>query len=273
MNKMQIAGLGVAVAAFGAAFFFFSMQSAPPPAAAPVVVNAAPKHDTDDVLVAMQDIPMGTALVETLLTWQQWPRAAVSEQMVAKSTDPKAMEEFKGSMTRLAFMRGEPIRRDKIVKAGPGGFMSATLPTGMRAVAIKIENSGDATAGGFILPGDRVDVVRVFRDDEATKARGVEMLGSQTILSNVTVLAIGPAFQDDNGKKVVMGGNATLELTAKQAEMIVLAQHSSGSGLHLLLRSLVDSSGETQTVGDLGASGSGKGLTIMRYGAPQQAAR
>ena len=50
--------------------------------------------------------------------------------------------------------------------------MSAILPSGKRAVAIKIDNGGDTSAGGFIVPGDRVDVVRIARDDEATKARG-----------------------------------------------------------------------------------------------------
>jgi len=273
MNKMQIAGLGVAVVAFGAAYFFFSVSQTPLPAqmaAAPV----APKVETDDILVASQDIPMGTLVGDTSLNWQAWPHAVVSEQMIAKSVEPHALDEIKGSMTRVPFLRGEPIRRDKLVRAGQGGFMSAILPTGMRAVAIKIDNSGDATAGGFILPNDRVDVVRVFRDEEATKARGIEMLGSQMILSNVRVLAIGQTIQDDNGKKVAVGGNATLELTPDQAELIVLAQHSSGSGIHLMLRSLVDSGGQAQTVLDpREGRNTNKGLTIVRYGAPQQAAR
>ena len=42
-------------------------------------------------------------------------------------------------MTRMAFLRGEPIRRDKLVVAGQGGFMSAILPSGKRAVAIQID--------------------------------------------------------------------------------------------------------------------------------------
>jgi hypothetical protein len=103
-------------------------------------------------------------------------------------------------MTRVSFLRGEPMRRDKLVKGGAGGFMSAILPAGMRAVAIKIDNGGDSEAGGFILPNDRVDVVRVYRDDEATKARGAEVMGSQTILANVRILAIGQNVQEENGK-------------------------------------------------------------------------
>ena len=270
MNRMQIAVLGVSVAAFGAAYFLFNSWQAPAPA--PVVVAAAPKVDTDEVLVAAQDIPMGTALGETSVSWQVWPRAAISELMIVKSASPHELDDVKGSMTRVAFLRGEPIRQDKLVKGGQGGFMSAILPTGMRAVAIKIDNSGDSTAGGFILPNDRVDVVRVYRDDEATKARGAEVLGTQTILTNVRVLAIGQNIQEENGKKVVAGGNATLELDPAQSELVVLAQHTGGSNLHLILRSLVDSGGKTETVSDM-QGGKGGGLTIMRFGASQQAAR
>jgi len=271
MNRMQIAVLGVSIAAFGAAYFFFnSFQSTP----APVIVQAAPKLDTDEVLVAAEDIAMGTVLNETAVNWQVWPKAAISEQMITRSSGANASDEVKGAMTRLAFLRGEPIRNDKLVKNGEGGFMSAILPAGMRAVAIKIDGGGDTSAGGFILPNDKVDVVRVYRDDEATKARGAEVIATQTILTNVRVLAIGQNVQEENGKKVVVGGNATLELDPTQAELVVLAQHSGGSNLHLLLRSLVDSGGAAETVGDL-QSGSGKagGLTIVRFGAAQQAAR
>jgi pilus assembly protein CpaB len=265
---MQIAVLGVTVVAFGAAYFLFSGSA---PVQAPII-QAAPKLDTDEVLVAAQDVPMGTQIADTTVSWQVWPKAAISEQMITKSSGPHAMEDVKGSMTRVAFLRGEPMRRDKLVKGGAGGFMSAILPTGMRAVAIKIDNGGESTAGGFILPNDRVDVIRVYRDDEATKARGAEVMVSQTILTNVRVLAIGQNIQEENGKKVVVGANATLELDPSQAELVILAQQSGGTNLHLVLRSLVDSGGKTDTVADIQGGKSG-GLTVVRYGAAAQAAR
>jgi pilus assembly protein CpaB len=269
MNRTQIVVLGVSVAAFGAAFLLFNSWQSPQ---APAVVQSAPKVDLDQVLVASEDIPMGSVVAENSVNWQPWPKAAVSEQMIAKSTGPNELEDVKGSMTRLSFMRGEPIRRDKLVKAGQGGFMSAILPTGKRAVAIKIDGSGESTAGGFILPNDRVDLVQVFRDEEATRARGAEVLTTRTILANVKVLAIGQILQDDNGKKVAIGSNATLELSPEQAELVVLSQQNGGGNLHLLLRSLVDSGGEARTVSGNEAKGRG-GLTIMRFGSAQEAAR
>jgi pilus assembly protein CpaB len=268
MNRVQVIVVGAAVVAFGAAYVLFNSAPAPSPAAHAV---AAPRLDTDDVLVAAQDVPMGTQLGDGSLMWQPWPKAAISEYMIAKSSGPQVMEDVKGSLTREAFLRGEPMRRDKLVKGGASGFMSAILPAGKRAVAIKIDSGGDSNAGGFILPSDRVDVISVFHDDEATKARGVSVMSARTILANVRVLAIGQNIQEENGKKVVVGANATLELDPAQAELIILAQQAGNSNLHLVLRSLADSAGPAETLGD--ANGGSDNLTIVRYGAPQTATR
>jgi pilus assembly protein CpaB len=269
MNRKLIIVGAVAVLAFGATYMF--LGGSPGPAPSPSAA-APPKIDVEQVLVASQDLPMGTMISEGATAWQAWPKAAVSEFMITKSAKPSALEDVQGSMTRVSFIRGEPIRHDKLVKAGVGGFMSAILPTGKRAVAIKIDNGGDSSAGGFILPNDRVDVVRLARDEDATKARGVEVMTAQTILANVRVLAIGQNVEEQNGKKVITGANATLELDPDQVNLVILAQQASNSNLHLALRSLVDSGGPAQTVVD--TDGSGKaGLTVVRYGAAQQATR
>jgi pilus assembly protein CpaB len=270
MNRRFVIVLAVAVAAFGAAYALIAGGPSPGPAAA--VVEAPPKVEVDQVLVAAQGLPMGAVVGEGALAWQTWPKAAVSELMITKSEAPDAMRDMKGSMTRVAFLRGEPMRRDKLVKAGAGGFMSAILPSGMRAVAIKIDNGGDTSAGGFILPNDRVDVVRLARDDEATKARGIEVVTAQTILVNVRVLAIGQNVEEQNGKKVVTGANATLELDPDQVNLIVLAQHAGNANLHLALRSLADSGGRSETLTD-GSGDRKTGLTVIRFGAAQQAIR
>lgn len=270
MNKVQIAVLGVTVVALGAAYVLFANSSSPPPRAVHTV--EAPKVDTDEVLVAAQDIPMGTAVGDAQIAWQVWPKAAISDYMIAKSSGPHVKEDVEGSLTREAFLRGEPMRRDKLVKGGNSGFMSAILPSGMRAVAIKIDNAGNSSAGGFILPNDRVDVISIFHDDEATKERGVAVIGARTILANVRVLAIGQNVQEENGKKVVVGANATLELDPAQAQLIILAQQAGNSNLHLALRSLADSAGPAETVG-ANSTGGSDNLTIVRYGAPQTATR
>ncbi|WP_158815232.1 Flp pilus assembly protein CpaB [Methylocapsa sp. S129] len=270
MNRVQIAVLGVTVLAFGGAYVLFNSGQAPPPQ----IIQAAPKIDTDEVLVAARDLPMGTQVAEPDYVWQKWPTQALSELMIKKSEGPQALENVKGAVTRGSFLQGEPMRRDKLIKGPNSGFLSAILPSGMRAVAINIDPGGGATAGGFILPNDRVDVIRVYRDEEQTKARGVEVNGAQTILTNVRVLAIAQSIQEKGADKgTALGANATLELTPEQAELIILAQRMGGAGnLHLTLRSMLDAAGKTDSVSDLGVS-KGGGLTIVRAGAPQQASR
>ena len=269
-HKIKIAALGVSLTAIGFSYVLLNSGQAPPAPPSSRIVEAAPL-DRDEVLVAAHDIPMGMRIGDASVDWQAWPKGSISDQMIVKSSSPNVLGNINGFMSRVAFVRGEPMRLDKLVKGGEGGFMSAVLPAGMRAVAIRIDSDGGSAAGGFILPNDRVDVVRVYRDDVATIARGSAVMSSQTILANVRVLAVGQNVEEENGKKVVTGSNATLELDPSQAELVVLAENTNGSDLHLVLRSLMDSAGAAETVSDQNADSGG--LTILRFGVARQAAR
>ena len=155
--------------------------------------------------------------------------------MIAKSSGPHAKEDVEGSLTREAFLRGEPMRRDKLVKGGNSGFMSAILPSGMRAVAIKIDNAGDSYAGGFILPNDRVDVITIFHDDEATKARGVASASAREPFWPTSAFSRSArTCRRRTARRSSSAANATLELDPAQAELIILAQQAGNSNLHLV---------------------------------------
>jgi len=163
---------------------------------------------------------------------------------------------------RAPFLSGEPLRKEKLVKGSNSGFLSAILPSGFRAVSIVTDPGGSTTAGGFILPNDRVDVIRVFRDDEASKARGVDVFGSETVLTNIRVLAIAENIQEKkDGERFVKGQNATLELDPRQAEAIVVAQRISGGTLTLALRSMFDANKPPETL-----LNTDKALSIVRFG-------
>ena len=116
--------------------------------------------------------------------------------------------------------------------------MAAILPSGMRAVSTDV--TPETGAAGFILPNDHVDVILSRRDREAEKAAGVEVHTSETILSNVRVLAIDQTVEEKGGQRVVVGKTATLELTQRQAETLVMSR--TDGQLSLALRSLVDAS-------------------------------
>jgi pilus assembly protein CpaB len=261
MKPARLAVLGVAIAAAGAAVMIMNGQSPPP---APVVVAApAPVMNTRDVLVAAVDLPMGQTLRPADMRWQPWPAEGVPTGSITKSEAPGGLDESVGSLVRSAFVGGEPIRREKLIKADGSGFMSAILPSGMRAAAISIDTRGATTAGGFILPNDRVDVLRTYRDDDGARG-GPDAHVSETILSNIRVLAIGQTVQERNGERVVTGETATLELTPGQAEQITLAQKT--GQISLVLRSLADASAPEAPRDEKTETG----LTIVRYGVSKQ---
>ena len=72
-------------------------------------------------------------------------------------------------VVRVPFVAGEPIREAKLVNAKGSGFMAAILPAGMRAVSTQI--SAETSAGRFILPNDRVDVILSTRGNRDAERR------------------------------------------------------------------------------------------------------
>ncbi|GJD93678.1 Flp pilus assembly protein CpaB [Methylobacterium iners] len=268
MKPARLAILAVALLAGGTAAYLMSgdAPSAPAPTAA---VVAAPVMPVTDVLVAAAELPMGQSIQAADLRWQAWPDQAVTASYITRQSNPKGLEEIIGSIARSAFLAGEPIRPQKLARSD-GGFMAAILPPGMRAIAVVIDNKGGNAAGGFILPNDHVDLLRTFRDDEASRSGGSETLVSETLLTDVRVLAIGQIVQEKNGTNVVTGETATLALTPGQAELVTLAQRS--GSLSLSLRALADSGRVAEPEPDADQRAD-KGLTIVRFGVSQQQSR
>lgn len=255
MKAARILVLGIALAAGGAAAFLVSSEDEKKPEAPPApVVQQLP---TVDVLIAKGDIGMGTAVSADNFTWQAWPEATTGDTYVTRKSRPNAIQDFAGAITRAPFTAGEPIREAKLIRAnGAAGFMAAILPSGMRAVSTEI--SPETGAGGFILPNDRVDVIlsRRAQGDKGASASPT----SETILTNVRVLAIDQTVEEKNGQRVVVGKTATIELTPRQAES--LAQSRQQGSLSLALRSLLDASKPEEVREERG-----KGeINTVRYG-------
>jgi pilus assembly protein CpaB len=258
MKIARLAVLGIALTAGIAAAYLMNGSKASAPATQAVAPQ--PVIETDNVLVAAHALDIGAPIGQGDIKWQPWPKSDLADGMILKSADPKAVDEVSGSVSRGAFFAGEPMRREKMIKGTNSGYLSAILPSGYRAVAINIEVSGGASAGGFILPNDRVDVIRTFRDEAASKAAGSEVYRSEIILTNVLVLAIGTNVQEKNGDHVVQGATATLEVDPKQAEQVILAQRV--GQISLALRSLADA-GQTGNTVDAPDDSS---VTIIRNG-------
>jgi pilus assembly protein CpaB len=120
----------------------------------------------------------------------------------------------------------------------------------MRAMALPL--SAESAAGGFILPGDHVDIVMTRQLDNAPSPTGAntssnKVYTSNTVLDNVKVLAIDQSTGGQKGASVV-GATGTVEVTQKQAETLLLAK--SAGQLTFVLRSYADAQGPA-TPGDL----------------------
>ncbi|MEM7530467.1 MAG: Flp pilus assembly protein CpaB [Pseudomonadota bacterium] len=259
MRTMQMAVFGVAL--LSGAGVALMLATGGDDAPQQVIVEAAPQIETEEVLVAAGNIGVGRALTPMNLQWKEWPRDAASS-FITRSASPDAIEAMERAIVRTPFYAGEPIREQKVVRADGSGYMSAILPRGMLAVAIEIDST--RSAGGFVLPNDRVDIILTQSSDSDD---GGPDYVSRTILENVRVLAIDQTVEDSgDGDKVVIGETATVELNRPQAE--TLSSATEIGQLQLALRSLADSSGPLGD-GPRLATGSSDTITMVRFGQAQ----
>ena len=221
MSVRQLIVLGVALlAAVGALFMVRGMSGHPAQTATPLVAELGPR-----VLVASKDVLAGVALQPGDLEWRQWTPTALSPNFSEESEDAKAVETYTGAVARQALLAGEPVIAERVVKPGEQGFMAALVKPGLRAVAIAI--SADNAVAGFIMPNDRVDII-LTRKVQIAGAGGAssEEARSDIILQNVRVLAIEETFRRPTGEEAddpIRGDTATLELSARDAETLALA--------------------------------------------------
>ena len=232
MGALRIAILAVAaVAAIAVALLVRGMMA---PKTAPAHVEAGVSQPMAQVLVAKRDLKTGTTITAADLGWQPWPVDALNETFITDGAAPAAqpegaakvakaagdlvagpgpLEAFEGAIVKEPIMTGEPIVARKVVRGGEGGYMAVVLQPGMRAVSVPIAN--DSAAGGFVLPGDRVDVVQSREAGEDEKGYVTE-----TLLRNVRVLAIDQATEPDKDARTIVGSVATLEVPAGDVEVL-----------------------------------------------------
>ena len=270
---IMIAGLGVAALVV---FTQAKKLGAPAPA---VPVKAAPiiqKVEYVKVLVAAQNLQLGSRLNEAAFEWKQWPAEAVSPAFISNDLRPNADAELLNAIVRSPIVQGEPINEGKLVKAGESGVMAALLRPGMRAVTTRI--SVDTAAGGFIQPGDRVDIIltqTIQRNNTAnTQNANQRVYVSDTIFENVHVLAIDQTFSTSaESGATKIGSTATFEMSQPDSELL---QEAVAKGdLSLTLRGIRNSRAKaptTATVDKEKADETGSILTVYRGGEPQQVA-
>jgi|KBSSwiStaDraftv2_1062776.scaffolds.fasta_scaffold19678_6 pilus assembly protein CpaB len=207
-------------------------------------VNTAALAGTVPVVVAAQPIERGATLQPGALKIVRFPQASAPAGALSN------VEEVSAGGPRMALrpiVANEPILASKIT--GPGGKvnLSASMTPGMRAVTFRANDV--AGVGGFVLPGDRVDVL-ITRDVGA--AGGGSGFVTQILADNLKVLGVDQSDDDTSTKPVVVKA-ITLEVTPEQAQLISLAQ--AVGTVSLSLRQVTDqavSGKRVTTINDLG---------------------
>ena len=206
------------------------------------------------VLVAAKPIRPGEAILGGFLRWQGWAKDSLNEKFIVVDTEDegeKRIKDFTGGIARSLINQGEPILADKIFKSEKPGFMAGMLDSGMRAVSFSV--TPQTASAGFILPGNRVDVLMTHaikwkkgkkskkeqeKSDSSTLGKELaenETRLTETILRDVKVLAINQAVDVVEGNSLP-ATTVTIEATPKQVEQLFTAR--SIGKLSMVLRSL-----------------------------------
>ena len=178
-----------------------------------------------EILVAAKDLAMGKELTEGDLKWQQWPEDSVFTGAIVRTENKKATDAASGRMLQ-AVKSGQPIHPGLVSAAGKGNFLALQLNEGMRAVAVSVK--AKTMVGGFVGPGDYVDVLLTYRvkprnRDNPRIQSLIDTYSTETVLENIRVLAADQkAIREEDKAKV--SKTVTLETTAEQAEKLMLAQ-------------------------------------------------
>jgi pilus assembly protein CpaB len=232
-RKKLVLLLAALVVAIGTALAARSMLSGSPAPQAEAAVVKAPTGPK--VLVAQRALPVGTIITPDSIGYQPWPKEMVDNAYFVEGESD--LNKMLGTVVRHVITAGEPITRGALVAPGDRGFLAAALGPGMRAITVPV--SAKTGVGGFVFPGDHVDMMltQTVKGDD-----GPALKVAETVLKNVRVLATDHSTEStqtaDGQTKVRAFRTVTLEVTPRIAEKVAVAQ-TIGT-LSLSLRSIAD---------------------------------
>ena len=197
------------------ALVYVSVEPAPLAAAAP----------SRTIVVASRDLPAGSIVRMEDVETVGWPGTAMPQGF---ATQPG---EVVGRGLVVEVRRNEPLVQWKLAQKEAGGGLSITIPEGMRAVSVEVDEV--VGVAGFVLPGTRVDVL-------ATVMPGTDRTQTTTriILQNVRALAADQRYQQDFEGEPQTVTVVTLLVTPTQAEALTLA--ATEGRIQLALRNTLD---------------------------------
>jgi pilus assembly protein CpaB len=180
-------------------------------------------------VVASAHLPVGTLVTRDHVKLVPWPE---------RNQVPGAFAAIDAVVDRGVIQpigKNEPLTESKLAPTGAGAGLPPTIPAGMRAISVKVNEV--IGVAGFVLPGSRVDVLVTV--DQTSGVRDGSM--SRVVVSNVQVLTAGTRFDQEKARadgKPIQTTVVTLLATPSDAERITLA--SSEGKLMLTLRNPLD---------------------------------
>lgn len=185
------------------------------------------------VVIARKPLEFGNELTFEALQEREWPVKAVPDGSFTKISDVVG-EDRRVALRSIAV--GEPILKDKVSGFGGRAALSQVIAEGYRAAAVRV--SDVSGAGGFILPGDRVDVLSTISPTN-------EKIDTVTniLIEDVRVLAIDQEADESTGGSIVAKA-ATLEVKPQDAQRIALASNIGTLSLSLRNNALVADDGD-----------------------------
>lgn len=189
----------------------------------PVKAVATP---TQPVIVAAADLQLGSELKKDDLTVMNFPKGQAPEGSFSQ------VDQLLGRGLIVPVVKNEPILNAKLASKEAGSGLPPVIPEGMRAVSVRVNEV--VGVAGYVLPGNRVDVVATQSPTESHADTT-----SKVILANVQVVTAGTRIEQDQDKgKPVQVTVVTLLVNPEQAERLALA--STEGKIQLALRNPLD---------------------------------
>ncbi|MGH9771435.1 MAG: Flp pilus assembly protein CpaB [Candidatus Acidiferrales bacterium] len=219
-NRMMIGlGLALVVALLLSSFVYQEFQKAS------TRVASVP---TQQVVVAARAIPLGTRLDASMLRTIPWPDADPIAGICTR------VQDCTNRALITSVSENEPIIESKLAATGAGAGLAATIPDGMRAMSVAVNDV--IGVAGFVTPGTMVDVLVTGAVAGPNTGGGQNI--TRTILENVRVLAAGQKIQQDQGGKPQTVPVITLLVTPEDAGKLAMA--STEGKIQLALRNTID---------------------------------
>ena len=186
---------------------------------------------SNKIVVAANDIELGSRINAQMLTTVEWPTDSVPTGAFSD------IKEVQDRVVKTSVQRGEPILTAKLAPVGTMGGLSAVITEGKRAMTVRVNDV--VGVAGFALPGNYVDVMVNAQQDKENAKNGDEKQQqiSRTVLEHVLVLAVAQESGRDDTKPRVVNA-VTLEVSLDDAERLDLARNV--GTLSLVLRNQSD---------------------------------